>query len=99
MHCESAQATLYLVIYAPRREVVELWPMRIGRRARSYRCGSNCALLQPGVMVGQPSRSVSSTSHNRSSVRSLATCYVLNGTSGELFNLADRLQGEQKPAL
>ena len=80
-------AKLYLVIYAPKREVVEVWPMRVGKKARTFRCGSNCALLQQGVVVGSSTRAANGNPHGRS----LATCYVFNGTSGELFNLANRL--------
>jgi len=36
---------LHLVIYAPKRGVLELWPLRQGRRLRSMTCSGNCRLL------------------------------------------------------
>ena len=36
---------LHLVIYAPKRGVLELWPVRQGRRLRSMTCGGNCRLV------------------------------------------------------
>ena len=36
---------LHLVVYAPKRGVVELWPLRQGKRLRSLSCGGSCRLL------------------------------------------------------
>lgn len=36
---------LHLVIYAPKRGVLELWPLRQGRRLCSMTCSGNCRLL------------------------------------------------------
>jgi hypothetical protein len=36
---------LHLVIYAPKRGVVELWPLRQGKRLRSLSCGGSSRLL------------------------------------------------------
>lgn len=74
---------LYLVIYAPKREVVQVWPMRVGKKVRTFRCGSNCALLQPSERAEVPT--------DRQEDAPLTTCYLLNGTTGELWDIADRL--------
>ena len=42
---DGRREALYLVICAPKRGVVELWPLRQGRRLRSISCGGNCRLL------------------------------------------------------
>ena len=41
----GTKEALHLVIYAPKRGVVELWPLRQGKRLRSLTCGGSCRLL------------------------------------------------------
>eukprot|EP00892_Ulva_mutabilis_P006446 jgi/Ulvmu1/4173/UM019_0152.1 len=37
---------MYLVIYAPKCGVLELWPPRMGAKVRSYKCSHSCRLLR-----------------------------------------------------
>jgi hypothetical protein len=86
--CQSSsllRTRLYLVIYAPKREVVEVWPMRVGKKVRTFRCGSNCALLQPSPRAEVPKRG------SDDGIAPLTTCYLLNGSTGEIWDVADRL--------
>ena len=75
----------YLLIYAPRREVLEIWPPRSGRCLRTFKCGSNCALMSPPPVVyaGQHER--------HPELAAAQDCYVLNGSTGELFSMRSRL--------
>lgn len=79
------QANTYLLIYAPRREVLEVWPPRSGRCVRTFKCGSNCALMAPPhtVPAAQHGQGVELTDAQ--------DCFVLNGTTGELFSMRARL--------
>ena len=73
----------YLLIYAPRREVLEVWPARTGKCLRTFKCGSNCALMCPlaprdAALGGQHPEAVQD-------------CFVLHGETGQLFSMAERL--------
>lgn len=75
------ERTSYLLIYAPRREVLEIWPARSGKCLRTFKCGSNSALLAPPVQ----DKAASGCAQDRD-------CFVLNGTTGQLFSVSQRLQ-------
>lgn len=75
------------MIYAPKREVVEIWPMRVGKKVRTFRCGGNCSLLQPSVRASGALQK----QHLDGSLAALTTCFLLNGTTGELWDIAERL--------
>jgi Rab3 GTPase-activating protein regulatory subunit N-terminus len=70
----------YLLIYAPRREVLEVWPARSGKSLRTYKCGSNCVLMSPAV-----------TSASFVGEAPVQDCFVLSGATGQLFSVAERL--------
>lgn len=51
-NCEDTQCLVYrldnlsLVLYAPKREALEIWPPRYGRKLRTFRCSQHCKLFQ-----------------------------------------------------
>jgi Rab3 GTPase-activating protein regulatory subunit N-terminus len=80
---KQPERSTYLLIYAPRREVLEVWPARSGKCLRTFRCGNNCALMCPDMG--------SATSRGSFAPPPAQDCLVLNGTTGQLFSMAERL--------
>ena len=79
--------TSYLLIYAPRREVLEIWPARSSNVLRTFNCGGNSSLMSaPGV------RKDGGENVYAESGKRWQDCFVLNGTSGQLFSVAARLR-------
>jgi hypothetical protein len=89
---KQPERSTYLLIYAPRREVLEVWPARSGKCLRTFKCGSNCALMCPILGAsGQDYCSEGLVSAQKA--EKWQDCFVLNGSTGHLFSMTARLAG------
>jgi len=72
----AVETQVHLVIYAPRKGVVDVFPMRHGPPRCSIPCSGNCRLLQPPAMIGGTGSGDS---------------LLLSFDSGELMSLRDQI--------
>lgn len=82
----------FLVIYAPKRGLLEIWSVQRGPRVAAFNVGKNCRLLYSGykmLNMRAESKQKSSTNANPTSQlieQSYSThCYLLNAKSENLF--------------
>lgn len=45
-------STMYLVMYATKQGMLEIWPPRVGKQIRSFRCGTTCRLVRVANLPG-----------------------------------------------
>lgn len=78
--------SLYLAIYAPRRELLEVWPPRAGRSVQRFRCSGSCRLLQRDGQVAGAADAAASLD-----------CALLDVDSGKLHSLLNRCLTADEP--
>jgi len=67
---------LHLVIHAPRKAVVEIWPVAGSLRRCAFRCSQGCKLLQPEAAFQCQARAESGPGDSRH------TCYLMDPMGG-----------------
>lgn len=81
----------FLIIYAPKRGLLEVWSVQRGPRVAAFNVGKNCRLLYSGYkMLNMRAESLqkasSNTNSNQITGQSYSThCYLLNAKSENLF--------------
>ena len=80
--------SLHLVLYAPRRQALELWQMRHGSRVATNQVSSTCKLLQRAVPFGLDPDSVN---HTNATSRT-SQCLILDTNTGQCMDVLAALQ-------
>ena len=80
--------SLHLVLYAPRRQALELWQMRHGSRVATSQVSSTCKLLQRAVPFGLDPDSVN---HTNATSRT-SQCLILDTNTGQCMDVLAALQ-------
>ncbi|EPS61151.1 hypothetical protein M569_13648, partial [Genlisea aurea] len=82
---------LCLAIHAPRKGIVEVWRMRTGPRLLIIPCPKGCRMLQPAYRFSSSATEGSSSSSSSSSSSDPLQLFFLNGDSGEVSVLNQKL--------
>jgi len=82
--------SLHLVLYAPRRQALELWQMRHGSRVATSQVSSSCKLLQRAVPFGLDPDSVKNSGSDATSRTS--QCLILDTNTGQCMDVLAALQ-------
>ncbi|DBB02944.1 TPA: Rab3 GTPase-activating protein non-catalytic subunit [Trebouxia sp. C0004] len=82
--------SLHLVLYAPRRQALELWQMRHGSRVATSQVSSTCKLLQRAVPFGLDPDGVNHTESDATSRTS--QCLILDTNTGQCTDVLVSLQ-------
>jgi len=82
--------SLHLVLYAPRRQALELWQMRHGSRVATSQVSSTCKLLQRAVPFGLDPNGVDHTGCD-ATIRT-SQCLILDTNTGHCMDVLAALQ-------
>lgn len=82
--------SLHLVLYAPRRQALELWQMRHGSRVATSQVSSTCKLLQRAVPFGLNPDGVDHTGCDAATRTS--QCLILDTNTGHCMDILAALQ-------
>ena len=84
---------LFLVIYAPKRGILEIWCAQNGPRVTGFKVGKNCKLIyMDHVMFGLNHLTIQNikqtmTQNDFSKTFFNSKCFLVNFETGELFNI------------
>ncbi len=82
--------SLHLILYAPRRQALELWQMRHGSRVATSQVSSTCKLLQRAVPFGLDPNGVDHTGCD-ATIRT-SQCLILDTNTGHCMDVLAALQ-------
>ena len=86
--------SLHLVLYAPRRQALELWQMRHGSRVATSQVSSTCKLLQRAVPFGLDPDGVN---HTDATSRT-SQCLILDTNTGQCMDVPAALRQQTHQA-
>ena len=83
---KSARKVLFLIIYAPKRGILEIWCCQMGPRVTAFNVGKNCKLIQCNYsMIGLNSLTVNL--YNQIPDFFKSKCYLIDYTTATIYKL------------
>ena len=89
-------ASLHLVLYAPRRQALELWQMRHGPRVAITHVENECKLLQQSRAFGLDPEVAEHAESAVESPSSASQCLVLDTQTGQTINVLAAFQKQMR---